>query len=124
MSDSTVRDTSRDGSPPTRACPACGAALASPRARYCSHACRQRAYRLGRPTPVVDTAALTATLRQRRALAARTVYECPACGTRLLGERRCADCNRFCRALGLGGACPDCDAVILLADLLGPEVLP
>ncbi len=61
-------------------------------------------------------------LRRRRALAAQTIYECPACEERYLGERRCPDCNRFCRALGLGGRCPDCDAPVLLSDLLSlPE---
>jgi Zn finger protein HypA/HybF involved in hydrogenase expression len=39
------------------------------------------------------------------------------------GERRCEDCNRFCRALGLGGRCPECDTLILLSDLLELEGL-
>jgi ABC-2 type transport system ATP-binding protein len=47
---------------------------------------------------------------------AQTVYECPLCATRLLGERRCADCNRFCRALGIGGPCPHCDDLVVIAD--------
>ena len=33
-----------------------------------------------------------------------TVYECPSCGERLL-ERRCPECNVFCRKLGPGGCC-------------------
>jgi hypothetical protein len=41
---------------------------------------------------------------------------------RFLGERRCPDCNRFCRALGLGGACPDCDTLLLVTELLTLEV--
>ena len=53
-----------------------------------------------------------------------TVYECTACGERLVGARRCPDCHLFCRALGPGGHCPECDAPILLADLLTTEVLP
>ena len=71
-----------------------------------------------------DLAALQRALGRPGVLAAHTVYECPDCGERLLGERRCDDCGRFCRALGLGGTCPDCDAVILLGDLLAEEVLP
>ncbi|MGI8423430.1 MAG: HepT-like ribonuclease domain-containing protein, partial [Chloroflexota bacterium] len=39
-----------------------------------------------------------------------------------LGEQRCPECNRFCRALGLGGACPDCGQPVLLSDLLELEV--
>ncbi|HKF74787.1 MAG TPA: hypothetical protein VKF59_01475 [Candidatus Dormibacteraeota bacterium] len=50
--------------------------------------------------------------------AAATVYECSACGERFLGERRCPDCNLFGRNLGLGGACPECDQVVLVSELL------
>lgn len=79
-----------------------------------------------RPTSTepINLPHLTAALRRQKALVAHTVYECPECEARLLGAQRCEECNRFCRALGLGGTCPDCDAVILLADLLGAEVLP
>ncbi len=117
-----VRYDSRDGSAPpadARGCPVCAAPLPSARARYCSDACKQRAYRLRQvgDTPA-DLDALTATLRRRRALAAHTVYECPGCGTRAVGEQRCAECNRFCRALGPGGTCPGCDEPILIVELL------
>lgn len=113
-----LRDSSRDNSAALRPCPVCGAALVSTRARYCSHACRQRAYRLAHPASAPDTDTLSSTLRRRRVLAAHTVYECPNCELRLLGERRCPECHLFCRARGPGGTCQDCDAVILLADLL------
>jgi hypothetical protein len=53
-----------------------------------------------------------------------TVYECTLCGERLVGIRRCPDCQLFCRALGPGGHCPECDTPILLADLLIAEVQP
>jgi ribosomal protein L32 len=62
-------------------------------------------------------------LRRRGRLVAHTLYECPRCGERLLGERRCPECHVFCRALGLGGQCPECEQPILLADLLGMEVM-
>lgn len=108
-----------------RACPVCTATLTSPRARYCSDACKQRAYRLRQTDSPVDLDALTADLRSRQALVARTVYECPACEARLLGEQRCPDCHVFCRRLGLGGPCPHCDEPVTLADLLGlQEVQP
>jgi hypothetical protein len=49
-----------------------------------------------------------------------TVYECPACSTRYLGEQRCLDCQRFCRRIGPGGPCPHCDEPVALTDLLDP----
>jgi transcription initiation factor IIE alpha subunit len=63
-------------------------------------------------------------LRRQRTLVAHTVYECPRCEERYLGVRQCPECHLFGRAVGLGGTCPDCDAVILLVDLVGEEVLP
>jgi hypothetical protein len=71
-----------------------------------------------------DLAALGRRFPHPGALTAHTVYECPGCGELLLGRRRCDDCGVFCRALGLGGACPDCDAVILLQTLLSEEAPP
>ena len=65
-----------------------------------------------------------ALLRRRSALVAHTVYECSVCGERQVGVRRCAQDNVFCRALGLGGRCSECDEPILLADLLELEVTP
>ncbi len=124
MTPPSVCDTSRDGSAAGRLCPVCAAPLPSARARYCSHACRQQAFRLRQPTTSpVETATLTKELHRQKARVAHTVYECPECGSRFLGEQRCAQCNQFCRALGLGGACPDCDAPVLLSDLIDLEVL-
>jgi hypothetical protein len=108
-----------------RHCPICQTAAVPARARYCSDACKQRAYRLRRAAVVPpDLADRAAHPRRRQALVAHTVYECPACETRLRGERRCPDCGIFCRRLGLGGPCPHCDEPVLVADLLPPEVLP
>ncbi|MBA2449905.1 MAG: hypothetical protein M3513_15015 [Actinomycetota bacterium] len=122
-----VRYGSRYGSgpttPPSRLCPACTAPLRSGRARFCSGACKQRAYRLRqRAAAAPDLPALAAALRRLGDLVAHTVYECSTCDERYLGERRCPDCHRFCRALGPGGACPDCDRPVLLTELLGQEV--
>jgi predicted RNA-binding Zn-ribbon protein involved in translation (DUF1610 family) len=44
------------------------------------------------------------------------VYECSSCGERGV-ERRCAECNVFCRRLGEGGRCPSCDEVVLVEEL-------
>ena len=117
-----VRYGSRDGAvlPQTsRACPLCAGPLPSARARYCSEACKQRAYRLrqaARTCP--DPTALTRELQRLRTLKAHTLYECPTCGERYLGVQRCPDCQHFCRSLGLGGACPHCDELLLITDVL------
>ena len=124
---SRARDDSRNGSGPasTRGCAVCPAALPSARARYCSAACRQRAFRLRHANrETADLTGLRRELQRRRALVAHTVYACPSCDERFVGERRCPDCQRFCRALGLGGHCPDCDHPILLGELVGTEVPP
>ena len=71
-----------------------------------------------------DLSELRRALLRPGALQAHTVYECPGCGERLVGQRRCEDCGLFSRALGLGGICPDCDAVLVLRDLLAGEVPP
>jgi hypothetical protein len=108
---------------PARPCPLCAVPVPSTRARYCSEACKQRAYRLRQvDRTAAGLTALATKLKRQQTLAAHTVYECPLCETRLLGERRCTDCNRFCRALGLGGPCPHCDELVVIADLLGEEV--
>jgi hypothetical protein len=127
-SDTAIRNTSRNGadaSQPDAGCPLCGRPRPSPRSTYCTDACRQRAFRLRRAVAAtIDTDQLRAELRQRGGLVAHTLYECGRCGERLVGERRCPDCGVFGRALGLGGRCAECDAPLLLADLLDLEVLP
>ena len=108
-----------------RQCPICQTATVPARARYCSAACKQRAYRLRRTAVVPpDLTELATDPRRRQARVAHTVYECPSCQTRLLGDRRCPDCHIFCRRLGLGGLCSHCDEPVLIAELLPPEVLP
>jgi hypothetical protein len=119
----TVRYVSGDGSLAPkgigRGCLACGQPLPSGRARFCSAACKQRAYRLRQVDETSgDTMLLAAELKRRSTLVAHTIYECPTCSSRYLGEQRCGECNRFCRALGPGGLCSDCDAPVLIADLL------
>jgi len=120
-----VRYGSRYGSAPLlapRGCLVCGTPLPSARAHYCSPGCKQRAYRLRRVDAAAgDPSARAADLKRRQRLVAQTIYECPEGGERYLGERRCPDCHRFCRALGLGGTCPHCDQPILAAALFGEE---
>ena len=118
--DTPMRDGSRDG---CGGCLVCGTALPSRRARYCSRAHQQRAFRLRHGAELPDLQRLRQELQRRRAVVARTIYECPSCGERLVGERRCPDCRLFTRAIGLGGHCPECDTPLLLVDLLGEEVV-
>jgi hypothetical protein len=121
-----IRDTLRNSSVSGagRTCLVCTRPPASARARYCSPAHRQLAFRLRHAQlTCVDDTPLRAELRRRGALVAHTVYECGECGERLVGVRRCQSCNVFCRALGLGGRCSDCDEPVLLADLLDLEVV-
>ena len=108
----------------TPACLMCGASLNTSQQRYCTRACQQHAYRLRHRRPThLDLARLRAELKQQRQLSQHTVYECPSCQTQLLGQQRCGECNTFARLAGLGGTCPECDAVVLLADLFREEVL-
>jgi hypothetical protein len=65
---------------------------------------------------------MTTALSRRRQLVAQTVYQCPSCEERYLGERRCPDCNLMCQKLGLGGCCAGCDEVLTIADLIGFEL--
>jgi ribosomal protein L32 len=115
-----MRDASRDGAD---GCLVCGKALPSRRARYCSRAHQQQAFRLRHQSGPPDLQHLRQVLQRRRAVVAHTLYECPSCGERHLGERRCPDCQLFSRAVGLGGHCPECDTPVLVVDLLGEEVV-
>ena len=63
-----------------RSCPICHEPVTHARARYCSDACKQRAYRLRQERPaVVDVVSLEAELRRRGERVTHTVYECPSC---------------------------------------------
>ncbi len=101
----------------------CGGDLPSRRASYCTRACQQLIYRLRHRIPTADVTSVRKTLQRRKALVAHTIYECPSCSERFIGERRCDACGLFCRALGLGGLCTECDTPVLLDDLLGEGVI-
>ena len=96
----------------TIACAQCGQRCPPVgRRRYCSAACRQAAWRHRQPV----APAMPVALRTPRPA---TLYECPACGTRSLGEQRCADCGLFGRRVGPGGPCPHCGEPVAVADLI------
>lgn len=79
---------------------------------FCSGACRQTAWRRRHPLPFPSIAPRTP--RER------TVYQCPECDSRYLGEQYCSDCARFCHRVGAGGLCPSCEEPVAITDLL-PE---
>ncbi len=77
--------------------PPCGKDFAAQgRRRYCSGACKQKAWREHHALPSPPT----------RPPGAETVYECAQCDARYLGERRCPECNLFTRSLGAGAFVP------------------
>jgi hypothetical protein len=99
----------------TARCQACGGALPVGRARqWCSDACRQAAWRRRHQSVPVAPA-----LPPKSSRKPATVYECPSCETRLLGEQRCEECGVFMRRLGFGGLCPCCDEPVSFDELLG-----
>jgi len=71
-----MRDGSRDGS---GGCLVCGKALPSRRARYCSRAHQQQAFRLRHQAGSPNLQHLRQELQRRRAVVAHTLYECPNC---------------------------------------------
>jgi hypothetical protein len=113
MAPSTTSPSRNDGV--TILCPVCRVRRFVPigRKRVCSPACRQAAFRrrhlAANELPVVPP------LRPRRN---RTIYECPACEARYLGNQRCFECGVFCRRVGVGGLCPSCGEPVAVADLL------
>src|SRR6266511_6396814 len=83
-------DDSRNAHLTRGTCPVCGCTFPiEGRGIYCGPTCRQRAFRLRRHQANRPTAThLTDRLRQERRLIAQTVYECPSCTERFLGQRR------------------------------------
>ena len=96
-------------------CEVCGGPIPDGRAdrRTCGDPCRQQAYRDRKRLAGLERAST------RRSPKAASVYQCPECEQRLLGQQRCPDCNVFCHRLGPGAACPHCDEPVTLADLTG-----
>jgi hypothetical protein len=108
---------SRDD-PATMTCPTCQTQFTpTGRQRYCGTPCRKTAFRRRHQHP--STTVVVPTARPRRQM---TIYECPTCGERLLGEQRCQQCHVFTRRIGIGGPCPNCYEPVALADLLDQEV--
>ena len=99
--------------PPPR-CLACDQTMPTGRARrYCSDRCRQTGWRRRNQADKPATP-----LPERGSRRTNTVYECPECESRYLGEQRCDDCSTFCRKVGVGGPCKCCDELITIDELL------
>jgi len=98
----------------TASCLVCGGQLPAGRSRrFCSPACRQAAYRRRHQT----TGREATPPPGHRSRLQGTVYQCPECETRYLGDQWCPDCSRPCRRLGAGGNCPCCEEVITVEEL-------
>ena len=101
----------------TMACALCGTTFQPVgRQRFCTPAHRQAAWRRRHPTPLPTVPAHTP--RQT------TIYQCPECDSRYLGDQYCSDCARFCRRVGVGGLCPVCDEPVAICDLLPDDIQP
>ena len=113
----------RDGYVSATNCPICAAVLHG-RAdqRYCTPACRQAAYRRStqHPEPPPPASPPPPPGRSRRE---HTVYECGACGQRLLGEQWFPDCQRPARRIGPGAPCPSCGDPVAITDLTAAPMI-
>lgn len=108
---------SRDD-PATMTCPVCQRYFTRVgRQKYCSAPCRKTAFRRRHQTP-----SATVTVPAARPRREFTIYECPECPERFLGEQRCEQCGTFGRRVGIGGPCPHCDQPVAVNDLLDQEV--
>ena len=103
----------RNANPATTHCPVCDSEFVPiRRQRYCTPACRQTAWRTRHPTTTPQI-----TLPPRTPRRAITVYQCPTCDTRRLGQQWCPDCHQPAVRLDLGGLCPHCDEPITISDI-------
>ena len=95
-------------------CLACGGPLPPGRPRTtCSDGCRQALWRRRHqpppPRPLPPPPG--------RSKKEGTVYECPVCSERQVGEQYCSDCGTFCRRLGPGGYTPCCGEAVTVEEL-------
>ncbi len=78
-------------------CPVCRRRrfIPSGRKKVCSPACRQTLFR--RRHAAAGGPLVVPPHRSRREA---TIYQCPSCEARYLGNQRCSDCNVFCQICG------------------------
>jgi hypothetical protein len=114
MPEHPSRDDIETTSTAPRRCPVCHTPFTPiRRQRYCGETCRKTAWRRRHANPPPTITVPTA--RPRRDT---TVYICPDCDTRYLGQQWCYDCNRPARRVGPGGLCPHCDEPVAVDDLI------
>ena len=103
----------------TTSCPVCRRTFTpTGRQTYCGSPCRKTAHRRRHQQPQAAIA-VPAALRRRE----HTVYECPDCEQRLIGEQRCPDCGVFARRIGIGAPCPYCDEPVAITDLVDNQMI-
>jgi hypothetical protein len=106
----------------TRPCPTCGTPFTpTGRQRHCTPACRQAAWRARHQDPAPQPAIAVPPRIPRRDI---TVYQCPDCDTRHLGQQWRPDCNRPCVRVDFGGLCPHCDEPITIRDTTDQHPTP
>ena len=111
--DDPLRNDNVTTSGPAACCPVCSASFTPVRRqRYCTPACRQKAFRRRQPAPPPPAPAPGPGRRSA------SIYQCGECDQRYLGDQWCHDCNRPCRRLGHAGLCPICDEPVLVTDLV------
>jgi hypothetical protein len=112
----TSRNDIRNDIETATACPVCATAFTpTRRQRYCTPACRQAAWRARHYEPTPRPATTIPPRTHRRDI---TVYQCPTCEGRYLGQQWCHDCHHPCTRVDLGGHCPHCDEPITISDIL------
>lgn len=96
-------------------CPVCGTVFTRiRRQRFCSPNCRKTAWARTH-TPPPHPADPVPAPRRRKDI---TVYQCPTCDNRYVGEQWCPDCTTPARRVDYGGYCPHCDEPVTIADLI------
>jgi len=102
----------------TRCCPVYDTRFTRVRRQaYCSPRCRRTAWRRRQATPPPPPTPPPPGGRRRH-----TIYACPDCDTRYLGDQWCHDCNRPCTRVGPGGHCPHCDEPVTVDELLDTDL--
>jgi predicted amidophosphoribosyltransferase len=102
--------------PGTATCPTCQQPFTPIRRQtYCTPACRQAppgepATHNPGPHPPPSRPGTS-----RRDI---TVYQCPHCDTRYLGQQWCHNCHTPCTRLDHGGLCPHCSEPVAISDII------
>lgn len=98
----------------TQMCLYCSEVLPKGRSRtYCSDNCRVNAWKRRNKAAVSQ-----AEIPKSPSTKATTIYECPQCDKRYLGDQYCYECGSFCTKVGSGGLCPHCDEPVAFIDLI------